>query len=107
MSKSILHNKDERTCYICSRLLGDWSQRTYLEEHHIFGGPDRKIAEHYGLKVYLCRAHHEGDINGQKEAVHRPDLNVYADKLHEIGQREFEKRYSHEEFMKRFRKNYL
>lgn len=107
VSKSILHDKGERTCFIYSRILGDYSPRKYLEEHHVFGGPNRKISEHYGLKVYLCPKHHEGDIDGQKEAVHRPDYNDYADMLHEIAQREFEKRHSREEFMKKFGRNYL
>lgn len=78
-----------------------------LEEHHVFGGPNRKISEHYGLKVYLCRAHHTGDINGNSEAVHSPSKNNYAEQLHELAQREFEERYSHEEFMDRFGRNYL
>ena len=107
MSKSILHNKSEGTCFICSRFLGDYSPRTNRDEHHVFGGPNRKKSEHYGLKVYLCQTHHEGDINGSKEAVHRPDQNNYAERLHILAQQEFEKRYSHEEFMREFGRNYL
>ncbi len=107
VSKSILHDKGERTCFICSRFLGDYSPRSYLEEHHVFGGPNRRISEHYGLKVYLCLKHHEGDMDGQKEAVHRPDNNDYGSRLHKIAQREFERRYSHEEFMRKFGRNYL
>ena len=42
-----------------------------------------------------------------KEAVHRPDQNDYAERLHILAQREFEKQHSHEEFMREFGKNYL
>lgn len=107
VSKSIIHNKCEGTCYICSRFFGDFRQKPYLEEHHVFGGPNRKISEHYGMKVYLCKKHHTGDIDGEKDAVHRPDLNEYNDRLHIIAQREFEKLHTHEEFMKKFGRNYL
>lgn len=105
--KSIIQNKNEGTCYICSRFYGDYRAKTHLEEHHIFGGPNRKKSEEYGLKVYLCKKHHTGDFNGPKEAVHRPDLNEYSLRLHMIAQAEFEKQYSHEKFMTQFGKNYL
>lgn len=34
-------------CWLCGR----WG---WLEEHHIFGGANRKKSEKYGLKVGLC-----------------------------------------------------
>lgn len=44
---------------------GDYSEK-YTEEHHIFGGANRKLSTKYGLTVRLCIYHHrEG-----KEAVH-------------------------------------
>lgn len=72
------------------------------ERHHIFGGPNRKHSERYGLTVELCpycrresrhSAHQDGMINHV---------------LHEMGQRAFEEKIgSREEFIKIFGKNYL
>ena len=55
--KSII--QDERVCYITGR--GD-----HLEEHHVFGGMNRKNSEKYGLKIYLTAEMHRGD-----EGVHQ------------------------------------
>ena len=67
MSKSIMHQKDG-TCYLCMMLKGDYDDHKITEEHHaVFGTANRNIAEHYGLKVYLCPEHHRTG----KEAVHR------------------------------------
>lgn len=63
---SILHDKNSRTCYLCVTLHDNWNEHRILDEHHIFGGPNRKNSEEYGLKVYLCHDHH---IYGP-EAVH-------------------------------------
>ena len=63
---SILHDKNSRTCYLCVMLHDNWNEHRILDEHHVFGGPNRKNSEEYGLKVYLCHAHH---IYGP-EAVH-------------------------------------
>ena len=52
MSKSIIQNKDG-CCYMCD-LLGTRQQGYTIEEHHCFGGPNRKLSEKYGLKIYLC-----------------------------------------------------
>lgn len=102
MSKSIMHNEEDGTCYLCMKLRMDYCRRTGLEEHHaIEGNPGRRLSEHYGLKVYLCVPHHrEGP-----EAVHN---NVRNRRLVEQeAQKAFEKRYSHEEWMKIFQRNYL
>lgn len=57
MSQSIL--QEEKVCFICPRLQN-------LEQHHIFGGANRRWSEKYGLKVWLCpRCHRD-----QKEGVH-------------------------------------
>ena len=48
MSKSIMQNKDG-CCYMCD-LLGTRQQGYTIEEHHCFGGPNRKLSEKYGLK---------------------------------------------------------
>ena len=67
MSKSILHNKADGTCYLCMKLHGDYARRTVLEEHHCMKGNQyRHLAEKYGLKVYLCPRHHRGS----EEAPH-------------------------------------
>lgn len=102
--KSILHDKSLGTCYLCAVLNTDFSVKTDLEAHHVFGGnPNRKHSEKYGLKVYLCRKHHrESD-----EAVHRPDKNENQRLLYEIAQAEFEKRHTRAEFMAIFGKSYL
>lgn len=36
--KSIIHSKDERTCFLCMALHGDYSQQVVLEEHHVMYG---------------------------------------------------------------------
>lgn len=71
-----------------------------LECHHVFGGPNRNNSERYGLKVWLCREHHTGQngVHFNKELM---------DQIHHIGQLMFEAKYSHEEFIKIFGKNYL
>lgn len=51
--KSLLQNKESRICYLCARE-GDNNWKPVLEEHHIFGGPNRHLSEEYGLKVYIC-----------------------------------------------------
>ena len=49
--KSIL--QDKRVCWVC--------RNPYVEEHHVFyGTANRALSERYGLKVYLCPAHHRG-----------------------------------------------
>ena len=105
MSKSILQDKSKRQCYLCMLLYDNDSRRVCIEEHHVFGGPNRKKSEHYGLKIYLDRYHHTGDITGSSEAIH---MNKKYDLMvKQIAQREFEKRYGHEKFMAVFGKNYI
>lgn len=90
----------ERRCALCGRNgVGD-----PLEEHHIFGGANRKKSEKYGLTVWLCgnRCHREGT-----EAVHR---NVRSqEKLHIMGQLKAmrEQGWTKDEFRAVFGKNYL
>ena len=105
MMESIM--QDIKECFLCreemnknnnfKRLTSDG-----LECHHIMHGTaNRKISEHYGLKVWLCPEHHRTG----KEAVHKcreTDL-----KLIEKGQKRFERLFSHEEWMNLFMKNYL
>lgn len=101
--KSIIHDKDSRTCYLCATVKFDYSEKTNLEEHHIFGGnPNRRLSEKYGLKVYLCPEHHRTS----NEAVHRPDRNWYQRSLQITGQKYFETYYPHLDFVKIFGRNY-
>lgn len=99
--KSIMHNKENHTCYLCMMLHSDYDRRNFLEEHHVFNGPNKRLSEKYGLKVYLCREHHLTS----KEAVHiNPDIRHEVQKM---AQRAFEKKYPDKDFMKIFGKNYL
>ena len=92
--KSIIQR--EKRCYLCGSTVG-------LEEHHCIHGTGwRKLAEQYGLKVWLCYKHHRDSRVG----VH--GLNVKADKmLKRLAQRTFEKRYNHDIWMLQFGRNYL
>lgn len=105
MSRSIMQNTKE--CFLC-RMRAE--EQGYfgplisygLEKHHVMHGvANRKIAEKYGLTVYLCKE----DNRTGAEAVHKSretDL-----KLIRAGQKRFEQVYSHREWMKAFGKNYL
>lgn len=55
--RSILHEKNG-TCYLCMLLDGNHNKHLLLDEHHIFGGPNRIHSEEAGLKVWLCLDHH-------------------------------------------------
>ena len=92
---SVIPADVDHRCYICQGYGSDC--------HHIFGGPNRKKSEKYGLKVWLCREHHEGTYG-----VHGRDGKDLQQYLHEIGQETFERLYgSREEFIKIFGKNYM
>lgn len=99
MSRSIMQNKDG-CCYMCD-LLGTWQQGYTIEEHHCFGGPNRKLSEKYGLKVYLCPEHHRTG----PDAVHQN--SDYMQILHEAAQKAFEERYPDKSFREIFGKNYI
>ena len=101
--RSIMHSKEEGTCYLCMMLHGDYSRKQTQEHHVIFGRGQRKLSEKYGLKVYLCRAHHLHD--GGPEAVHRnADISRM---LCEEAQREFEGRFRQQDFREIFGRNYV
>lgn len=125
MSRSILQDKKEGRCYICEhrqqeprppKMTTDifGNQKAYLEEHHVFGGPNRKASEKYGLKVYLCKYHHTGDISGSSEAVHQNrEIDMWLKKR---AQYAWERKYAkhlheseeaNEEFRDVFGKSYL
>ena len=87
-------------CYICGR--NRIADPCGLEEHHVFGGPNRKFSEKYGLKIHLCgeRCHRNGE-----KAIHK---NVETRKrIEAAAQKAFEVTGTREEFMKIFGKNCL
>ena len=73
-----------------------------LEEHHVmFGTANRMLSEKYGLKVWLCQAHHRVGMM----AAH--NNKATADLLKMNAQKAFEETYSHDEWMRIFGKNFL
>lgn len=102
MSKSILQDKRGGECYLCKLLLGIDTPAASREEHHVMHGTaNRRLSEHYGLKVYLCPYHHR---NGP-EAAHRCRQTDIL--LKQAAQRTFERKYGHEKWMEVFGRNYL
>lgn len=80
----------------------DYSEKQVLHEHHvIFGTSGRRLAEKYGLKVYLCFRHHENEA----ESVH---MNAEIAKiLKQAAEITFIKKYSAEMFRKVFGQSYI
>lgn len=102
MSKSIMQDKSGGECYLCRILRGIDAPLAYREEHHaMHGTANKKLAEHYGLKVYLCPEDHRTG----KYAVHNCDKTDQL--LKQDAQRAFERKYGHEKWMDVFRENYL
>ena len=90
MTKSIM--QDDECCYITG-------SRINLECHHCLHGiSKRSLADKYGLWVWLRHDIHMSLHDRDKE------LDRY---LEQEAQKAFEKKYSHEEFMRIFGKNYL
>lgn len=89
--KSII--QQTKVCWVCGN--------PNVEEHHIFyGSANRKKSDRLGLTCYLCHEHHTGNTG-----VH---FNKTLDLLlKKYAQQKFEEMYSHEEFMKIFKRNYL
>lgn len=86
----------EKECWLC----GDTRN---LELHHcIHGTANRKLADKYGLTIWLCRDCH----TAAPDSVHR---NPRADKiLKSVAQRAFEETHgSRFDFIKIFGKSYL
>lgn len=88
--RSIIQDSEDRWCYLCHRT-------GPLEVHHVLHGSRRKMADRYGLTVYLCPECHRN--------LH--DHGMWDIELEQVGQILFESRYGHEKFMKIFGKNYL
>lgn len=92
--KSIIQK--EKECYICGT-------NVWLEEHHVFGGANRKISEKYGLKIWLCHRHH----NEVPDGIHFDKW--LRNRVKEDTQKLFMKYYkkTKEEFREIFGKSYL
>lgn len=91
MSDSIIQT-GEKKCFISGSQIN-------LEQHHcIHGFANRKIADKYGLWVWL-----RSDIH---RLLHDKDKDLDR-KLECVAQKAFEEKYSHEMWMKLFGKNYL
>ena len=99
MHKSIVESDwgefpfDQPQCYICGRETG-------LEIHHIMAGSNRRHSDRLGLWVHLCSECHRGADGAQYN-------REVGDRLKRDAQMAFEELYSHEEWMKIFKKNYL
>jgi hypothetical protein len=102
MGKISLLTDDYDHCYLC----GGRAQCV----HHIFGGPNRDLAEEDGLFMWLCIGHH----TGSSQAVHTN--KEIRDWTHRIGQKAYEdskaskgwtKNEARETFMRRYGRNYL
>lgn len=98
MASSIV--QDKKVCFLCGNAFKyGWN---HLEEHHCFGGPNRRWSEEYGLKVWLCGSscHRSG-----KHSVHKDrDTDLMVKRA---AQKKFEETHSREEFMRIFGKNYI
>lgn len=89
MGHSVIQNA--RECYICKTTIG-------LHKHHLLHGTaNRKIADRYGLWVYLCFRHHE--------KVHL-DVDL-DDEFKKLAQRKFEETGTREDFMRVFGRSWL
>lgn len=99
MVKSIIQT-DKEHCFLC----GMNTNLEPLDEHHIFGGSNRKKSEKYGLKVYL---HHRKCHIFGKSSVHQNP--IIMKELHAIGQIKAMEHYGWtvDEFREIFGRNYL
>ena len=99
MAKTIMNSR-KNECYLCRKLYGN-DNYCETEEHHVFDGPNRKLSEHYGLKVYLCAGHHQFS----NEAVHiNAEINR---KVQRDAQEVFEEEHPDLDFRAIFGRNYL
>lgn len=87
--------QDEKICYITGR--GD-----SLEEHHVYGGYNRRLSEQYGLKVYLIRELHRGP-NGA-HCNHELDLKI-KEEVQKIAMEYYN--WDIEDFRRKFGKSYI
>lgn len=101
--KSIIQQEKD-TCFICV-LEGNF--RTYgkgqRHNHHIFyGSANRRKSEEWGLKVWLCYEHHEGN-----KGVHKNPNKGFDLMLKQHAQKVFEQTHSRELFIQEFGKSWI
>lgn len=97
-NRTSIITEDMEHCYLCQKMM----KKHEVNKHEVFFGTGNRIQSmKYGLIVPLCNNCHTID----NLSVHN---NYFTDiKLKQLGQKIFEERYSHEEFMRIFKKNYL
>ena len=98
-AKSIIQRpEDKNRCYLCMLRDDNYSEHAYLETHHVmFGQGRRDKAEADGLTVRLCTDHHH-------EVHHNADSRQ---RLCAIAQRAYERTHTREDWMERYKRNYL
>ena len=96
MSKSIIHGNMKGVCFLCKRVC-------CTEEHHIFGGRNRKRADADGMTVHLCHFCH----NEPPRGVHFNKKN--DTRLKQMGERHWLQHYGKtvEDFIQAYGRNYL
>lgn len=104
--KKTLFPQPEGECFLCA-IMGEYKYHSERERHHIFYGMHHAQAEAHGFTIYLCRHHHRGDEEGERDAVHRRDLNDFDDFLKRWAQTEYEKTHTRAEFMEIFGRSWL
>ena len=99
--KSIMQKerREDGICYLCKKN-GDIIPKVVQEHHVCFGTANRRLSEKYGLKVFLCLAHHEEG----PEAVHKNHTNARI--LQRDAQEAFEQHFQNLDFLKIFGRNY-
>lgn len=85
-----------KECFVCG-IVDD------LELHHVlFGNPRRRLADEDGLTVWLCREHHRGTYGVHGKQGRKLDIT-----LKKRAQTVYELTHSRDEWMARYRRNYL
>ena len=88
-AKSLM--QDEKECFVTGSTVN-------LDLHHIYHGPRRKAADRWGCWCWLRHDIHM-DLHDKNKELDRM--------LQRVCQEKFEDKYSHDEFMEVFGKNYL
>ena len=93
MSRSILQN--EKVCFVCGTPLN-------LHRHHVFGGyANRRLSERWGLWLYLCYEHHEGNTGVHLNRELELEVKRFAQAQFEATQG------TREDFRRIFGKSYI
>lgn len=91
--KSILIDSNDQRCF--------YSKIPTREVHHVMNGNAyRDKADEDGLWIYVTRSRHDWLHN-------TPDGKKEMKRLKKMAQCEYEKTHSHEEWMRRYHKNYV